>query len=183
MPDKMNSIYKYTVNYSALAVELISDSKQLLEINFLNKRKSENSETISETIKKAVSYLDDYFNGKKNKIKIIFNSGITTLNTDSNSDMLYLDMSGYTEKEISVYRELLKVKPGEKISYNELALRSGIPRGARFAGNCMAGNRFPVIIPCHRIIKSDGSIGNYTGGVKIKEFLLKYEASSPLSHH
>jgi O-6-methylguanine DNA methyltransferase len=70
------------------------------------------------------------------------------------------------------------VWPGTTVSYGELASMSGIPGGARFIGNCMAKNRFPVLIPCHRVIKSDGSIGNFSGGVEVKEFLLDHETKN-----
>lgn len=89
---------------------------------------------------------------------------------------LVLDVSGFTEKEINVYRELLEVRPGETVSYGLLADRSGIPGGARFIGNTMARNRFPVLVPCHRVVKSDGSLGNFSGGVHLKERLLAHEA-------
>jgi O-6-methylguanine DNA methyltransferase len=97
--------------------------------------------------------------------------------SEKNPCKLYLKVSGYTDKEIEIYKNLLNVKPGKTLSYSELALISGITGGARFAGNCMARNIFPVIIPCHRVVKKDGSMGNYTGGVWIKELLLKHEQS------
>ena len=84
-------------------------------------------------------------------------------------------MSSYTVNEIRIYKKLLEIRPGKTISYGDLAEYSGIARGARFTGNCMAKNNFPLIIPCHRVIKKDGSIGNYGGGVEIKKFLLKHE--------
>lgn len=92
-----------------------------------------------------------------------------------NGKRINLDLSGYTENEIRIYRELVKVAPGKTISYGELAEKSGIARGARFAGNVMAKNPFPVLIPCHRVIKSDGSMGNYSGGVHVKRMLLDHE--------
>jgi O-6-methylguanine DNA methyltransferase len=86
-----------------------------------------------------------------------------------------LDLSDFTPKEIAVYRELLKIPSGKAISYLKLSEKAGIPSGARFVGNAMAGNAFPIIIPCHRVIKSGGAIGNYSGGIGIKEFLLRHE--------
>lgn len=168
-------IFKHTVSYSGLVIELVSDEMQILEINFSKDKKNKVNDKLSDPVKKAVSYLDDYFNGKKSKIGIIFNTKNTVKKFPDNSSKLYLDMTGYTDKEVQIYSELMKVAPGKTVSYSELALKGGAPRGARFAGNCMAGNRFPVIVPCHRVIKSDGSIGNYSGGVGIKELLLKHE--------
>jgi methylated-DNA-[protein]-cysteine S-methyltransferase len=178
MSANQNNIFKHRVDYSGLVIELVSDDYQLLEIDFVKGKKIKDSDRIPDPIKKGVLFLDDYFNGKKSKIEIILNTKMSGNQLTDKSNLLYLDMTGYTEKEVMVYNELLKVESGEKISYNELAVKSGIPRGARFAGNCMAGNRFPVIIPCHRVIKTDGSLGNYSGGVGIKELLLKHEQSA-----
>ena len=169
------NIFKHTVDYSGLAIELISDDIQLLEINFSKDKKIKACDTLPDPVKKAVSYLDDYFDGKKSEIGIVFNTKSPAKKSADNSNKLYLDMSGYTEKEVQIYRELMKAGPGKTVSYSELAYKGGVERGARFAGNCMAGNRFPVIIPCHRVLKADGSIGNYSGGVSIKELLLKHE--------
>lgn len=86
-----------------------------------------------------------------------------------------LDLSWCTIKEMRVYSELLKIPAGSTRSYGDLARRAGIPGGARFVGNTMSKNSFPIIIPCHRVIKSDGSMGNYSGGVDIKKHLLDIE--------
>lgn len=184
---RIESEFRHTVNYSGLMIEICSDSEKLYKLDFLkDKRRLRVNTELPEPIIKTLSFLDDYFRGIKSNIEIVFISQYQKMMTipgkapDNKKNLynLYLDMKNYSEKEVSVYRELLKVEPGETVSYSEIALRSGIPRGARFAGNCMAGNRFPVIIPCHRVIKKDGSIGNYTGGVEIKEFLLKLEKLS-----
>jgi len=88
-----------------------------------------------------------------------------------------LDLGIYTGKESRVYKELIKVPFGITISYEQLSKRSGIVHGARFVGNAMAKNIFPVFIPCHRVIKSNGDIGNYSSGKGIKIFLLQHEGS------
>jgi len=66
---------------------------------------------------------------------------------------------------------------GQTRSYGDLAAACGSPRAARAVGSTMAANRFPLIIPCHRVINSDGSIGNYSGwdGVRTKKRLLQLE--------
>ncbi|MGI6393605.1 MAG: methylated-DNA--[protein]-cysteine S-methyltransferase [bacterium] len=74
-----------------------------------------------------------------------------------------------------VYLTLYETKRGEKISYGELALRAGYPGAARAVGTAMKNNPFPFVIPCHRVIKSDGSIGGFFGAEEMKEKLLKME--------
>ena len=87
------------------------------------------------------------------------------------------DFSGYSEKEIAVLKALLKVPAGQTVSYGELATQAGLPHAARFVGNVMAKNRFGPLIPCHRVIKSDGKLGNFSGfeGPKLKRKLLEQE--------
>ncbi len=89
-----------------------------------------------------------------------------------------LDLSVYTENEKKVLKNLRKIKYGKTITYKELAEKVGIKNGARFIGNVMAKNRFPLIIPCHRVIKSNGEIGNFGYGKKYKENLLALEKES-----
>jgi methylated-DNA-[protein]-cysteine S-methyltransferase len=92
-----------------------------------------------------------------------------------NAPLPPLDLGGYTEREQRIYTTLLTVSPGSVISYGGLAEKAGFPRGGRFAGNSMAKNRFPVFIPCHRVIQSSGKTGNYSSGTDIKEYLLAHE--------
>jgi methylated-DNA-[protein]-cysteine S-methyltransferase len=70
---------------------------------------------------------------------------------------------------------LRRVPPGSVISYRGLAAAVGEPDSQRAIGNTMASNPVPIFVPCHRVIKSDGSIGNYGGGVGRKVALLKLE--------
>jgi len=74
-----------------------------------------------------------------------------------------------------VWSELMKIPYGETITYKQLARRVGVPRGYQAVGQANAMNPLPVIIPCHRVIGSDGSLTGYSGGVKTKEFLLRLE--------
>lgn len=74
-----------------------------------------------------------------------------------------------------VLQETLNIEYGETCSYSSLAERAGNRGAVRATGTAMATNPFPLIIPCHRIIKSDGKIGNYGGGVDMKQKLLKSE--------
>jgi methylated-DNA-[protein]-cysteine S-methyltransferase len=60
-------------------------------------------------------------------------------------------------------------------TYKRIAGHLGIPNGARVIGNALARNPFPIIIPCHRAVRTDGSLGGYQGGVKMKRTLLEME--------
>ena len=70
-----------------------------------------------------------------------------------------------------------KIKIGEKVSYKNLAILSGNSEACRAVGSVMRRNKIPLIIPCHRVIKTDESLGNYSGGtgVNLKKWLLEHE--------
>jgi len=67
------------------------------------------------------------------------------------------------------------IRPGEVMSYAELAKAVGHPRAARAVGRVMAGNPFPLLIPCHRVVGSDYSLHGFGGGLGMKEWLLAQE--------
>jgi len=75
----------------------------------------------------------------------------------------------------SCWSELRKVKGGTVITYAELAAEAGRPRAVRAAGTACATNLIAPIIPCHRVIKTGGSLGNYGFGIDLKAALLKHE--------
>ncbi len=64
---------------------------------------------------------------------------------------------------------------GQKITYGELARLCGIPKAPRLIGRAMAKNPVPLLVPCHRVIRSDGSLGGFSGGVNLKGKLLELE--------
>jgi len=77
--------------------------------------------------------------------------------------------------EEKVYKKLLKVPRGMVTTYGELSKAVGIKNGQRVIGRIMNKNPYPVIVPCHRVIKSDGKIGGYAWGEKIKISMLSKE--------
>ena len=77
--------------------------------------------------------------------------------------------------EDRVYKKLLEVPPGMVTTYGELAKAVGLKNGQRVIGRIMNKNPYPVIIPCHRVIKSNGQIGGYAWGEKIKTNMLSKE--------
>lgn len=71
-----------------------------------------------------------------------------------------------------------RIPPGTTRTYGQLAAEAGSPRAARAVGACMAANRIPLVIPCHRVIQSGGGLGGFSapGGLRLKRRLLKLEA-------
>jgi methylated-DNA-[protein]-cysteine S-methyltransferase len=77
----------------------------------------------------------------------------------------------------AAWSSMRKIKVGTMESYADLAYRAGSPAAVRAAGSACAKNKIAIIIPCHRIIKSDGSIGAYGWGVNMKMWLLRHEGA------
>jgi len=103
--------------------------------------------------------ITDYFDGDLNAI-----NGITV--RQPGSEFLQ-----------SVWKALRKVPAGKTWSYADLAKKIGSPAAVRAVGTACGRNLVAPIIPCHRIVKSDGAIGNYGYGVETKEFLLRHEGA------
>lgn len=74
-----------------------------------------------------------------------------------------------------VLRATAKVPFGEMITYGEAAERAGNPRAFRAAGTAVGSNPLPIVVPCHRVVRAGGDIGNYGGGPEMKRYLLELE--------
>ena len=89
---------------------------------------------------------------------------------------LTLDPRG-TPFQLRVWQELRRIPWGQTISYGELARRVGNPKASRAVGQANAVNPIPLIIPCHRVIAADGSLGGYSSGLDRKRWLLRHEGA------
>ncbi len=106
----------------------------------------------------AVKRIIRYFNGNRENF-----SGIR------------ICFEGIPDFGVKVLKAARKVPYGTVISYGKLAALAGSPRASRAVGSALAVNPVPVLIPCHRIIRSDRSIGGFSAGIKWKKTLLKIE--------
>ena len=77
----------------------------------------------------------------------------------------------------SAWKAMRKVSAGKTISYAELAKKAGSPDAIRAAGTACARNQVVIVVPCHRIVKSGGALGNYAYGLDAKEWLLRHEGA------
>jgi AraC family transcriptional regulator of adaptative response/methylated-DNA-[protein]-cysteine methyltransferase len=95
--------------------------------------------------------------------------------TDGRSaEPMALDLRG-TEFQQQVWQALQTIPSGEVISYAELARRAGRPKAVRAAASACGANPVAVLVPCHRVLCSNGELGGYNGGVAIKKALLAHE--------
>jgi len=107
----------------------------------------------------------------KEELASYFNGSPTTFAS------LPLDPQG-TPFQLRVWQELRQIPWGRTISYKELAARVGNPRACRAVGQANGANPIPLIIPCHRVIAADGSLGGYSSGLERKRWLLRHEGVS-----
>jgi methylated-DNA-[protein]-cysteine S-methyltransferase len=103
--------------------------------------------------------LDEYFEGKREAFD------------------LSLDLTGSAEFTRDVLGELARVPFGEVTTYGHLAAQVGRPRAARAVGTVMNRNPIPIVLPCHRVVGSTGSLVGYAGGLDRKEQLLRLEGA------
>jgi methylated-DNA-[protein]-cysteine S-methyltransferase len=101
--------------------------------------------------------LDEYFEGRRADFEVPIDWSLT---------------HGFTGK---VLRQTARIGYGKTSTYAEVAGRAGSPRAVRAAGNALGSNPIPVVVPCHRVLRTGGALGGYTGGVERKEFLLRLE--------
>ena len=102
---------------------------------------------------------DEYFEGKRTEFDVPLDWQL---------------VSGFNER---VLRATAKIPYGRVSTYMDMARRAGSPRAARAAGNALHNNPIPLIVPCHRVIGSNGRLVGYGGGLPMKEFLLKLEGA------
>ena len=86
-----------------------------------------------------------------------------------------LDLAGTTCFQQSVWQTVRTIPYGETRSYGWVASQLGLPKAARAVGQALGKNPVPIVIPCHRVISSNGELGGFGGGLEIKKFLLNLE--------
>lgn len=136
----------------------ISASEFRVEKITLNKSFYKNEYTFS-ILYITAKNIEDYLAG----IKVIFEYPLNLDDTSFRSRVL---------------KEIYSIPYGEVASYKEIAERVGHPKAYRAVGTVCAENKYPIIIPCHRVIHSDGRVGKYIGGEVMKRALLDMEKSS-----
>jgi len=150
----MPTLYYRNMRGLAGDLLLISDGKCILEIEFCKNKNviDSNLPILVETEKQ----INQYFAGDRQ----IFD--------------IPLKPNG-TNFQLSVWNVLKKIPYGKTISYQELAHNVGNNNASRAVGNANGKNPIPIIIPCHRVIRKNGKLGSFGGGINIKKKLLELE--------
>jgi len=90
---------------------------------------------------------------------------------------LAVDLGDLAPFHRRVLGETAKIPAGRVATYTQVAVRAGSPRASRAAGNALHNNPVAIVVPCHRVLRTDGSLGGYGGGLPIKEWLLRHEGA------
>ncbi len=146
-------MYKAYLDSPLGVLEIISSGKGITRLGFVKKKKTSSyNKALSECRKQLV----EYFKGKRKKFSVP------------------LDVSG-SDFEEKTWRELKRIPYGKTRSYKEIALRVNNNAASRAIGNANGKNCVPIIIPCHRVISNNGSLGGYSSGLWRKKWLLVHE--------
>jgi len=86
-----------------------------------------------------------------------------------------LDLEAGTDFQQSVWQALLRIPPGQTMSYGQVAQAIGRPKAVRAVGQACGANPIPVLIPCHRVVAAHGAIGGFSCGLDLKRLLLARE--------
>jgi methylated-DNA-[protein]-cysteine S-methyltransferase len=133
---------------------LVASAKGLMGIFW---KRQEAPMAPKQNFKAVIDEVTEYLDGKRKKID------------------LPLDVVG-TEFQKRVWKELRKIPYGKTVSYQEIANKFGT-KGVRAVGTAIGKNPLCIVVPCHRVIASNGGLGGYSGGITIKKALLSMESS------
>lgn len=153
----MNQHYKSYLQSPIGILEIISDEKNILAVSFLSENIILTTSKENEISKECKKQLQEYFNGERKSFDVA------------------VCFSG-TEFQNNVWNELTKIPIGKTISYLQLAKNLGNPKCIRAAGTANGKNPIAILVPCHRVIGSDGNLIGYAGGLWRKQWLLEHEA-------
>ena len=136
-------------------IEIAGTADAITDLNFVDKRQKADSHS-NAVLYEAAEQLREYLNGVRKEFTVP------------------LELKG-TEFQKKVWQALLTVGYGNKVTYKYIAEVVGNPKAVRAVGAANGKNPISIIVPCHRIIGSDGSLTGYGGGIWRKEWLLRHE--------
>ena len=136
---------------------ITGNEKGVQAVSILSDQKQKSSNNVPQSLSTVVTQLKEYFNGQRTDFDLILNP------------------QG-TEFQQKVWQELTKIPFGSTVTYLDMAKRLGDPKCIRAAATANGKNPLWIIVPCHRVIGSDGSLTGYAGGLWRKKWLLAHES-------
>lgn len=149
MVEKHHGYYKSPIGW--LKVTCSEDT--LLSVEFVEEESEDSSDDVT---KNTLKQLQEYFEGTRHSFDIIF------------------ELNG-TKFQQKAWRELMEIPYGKTISYKEQATKAGKPTASRAIGGANNKNKIAIIVPCHRVIGSRGSLTGYSAGLDKKNWLIEHE--------
>lgn len=149
-------LYTCKYQFENISLYLVATETHLINIQFTQPQKALLQTT--ELLSMATIQLDEYFQGKRTTFSLPFK------------------LTG-TPFQLAVWKELQNIPYGQTTSYKEIAQKINKPKAYRAVGMANNKNPLPIIIPCHRVIGSNGKLIGYAGGLKLKKYLLELEKS------
>lgn len=144
--------YSCKYQFENISLYLVATETHLINIQFTQPQKALLQTT--ELLSMATIQLDEYFQGKRTTFSLPFK------------------LTG-TPFQLAVWKELQNIPYGQTTSYKEIAQKINKPKACRAVGMANNKNPLPIIIPCHRVIGSNGKLIGYAGGLKIKKLSLR----------
>lgn len=139
--------------WKTIILEIVTENEIIKGMEFVSEYKNSKDNDFELRVKQA---LGDYFEGKRTEFDFT------------------LEIEG-TDFQRKVWEEMAKIPYGKTMTYGELAIKVGSPKGARAVGMACNKNKIPIIIPCHRVVGANGKLTGFAGGLDVKEILLKIE--------
>ncbi|WP_270349679.1 methylated-DNA--[protein]-cysteine S-methyltransferase [Megamonas funiformis] len=149
-------LYTCKYQFENISLYLVATETHLINIQFTQPQKALLQTT--ELLSMATIQLDEYFQGKRTTFSLPFK------------------LTG-TPFQLAVWKELQNIPYGKTTSYKEIAQKINKPKAYRAVGMANNKNPLPIIIPCHRVIGSNGKLIGYAGGLNLKNYLLELEKS------
>lgn len=149
-------LYTCKYQFENISLYLVATETHLINIQFTQPQKALLQTT--ELLSMATIQLDEYFQGKRTTFSLPFK------------------LTG-TPFQLAVWKELQNIPYGQTTSYKEIAQKINKPKAYRAVGMANNKNPLPIIIPCHRVIGSNGKLIGHAGGLKLKNYLLELEKS------
>jgi methylated-DNA-[protein]-cysteine S-methyltransferase len=149
-------LYTCKYQFENISLYLVATETHLINIQFTQPQKALLQTT--ELLSMATIQLDEYLQGKRTTFSLPFK------------------LTG-TPFQLAVWKELQNIPYGQTTSYKEIAQKINKPKAYRAVGMANNKNPLPIIIPCHRVIGSNGKLIGYAGGLKLKNYLLELEKS------
>ncbi len=152
----MNDFY-YIFDYKGFKLLIRELEEKIIYIGVDLNNRSTSTKLKTNLIKSTIEQLKEYLDGERKDFSIDFSFSASDFQT-------------------KVWQELLKIPYGEKRSYKQIAQAINNPRASQAVGSAIGKNPLLIVIPCHRVLRSDASLGGFSAGLDKKEFLLDLES-------